>query len=106
MSGTQHKLLTTLHSKGPRAPPVSFLRGEKKPRDIYEASKTSRNQEGWQVFFPNDEPSFYFLPFTRAEFDDVIKVCLSNGLGVLGRGDGGVAVWLGRTPRTFDSKFG
>ncbi|KAG7397081.1 hypothetical protein PHYBOEH_001295 [Phytophthora boehmeriae] len=28
---------------------------------------------GWRVFFPNDEPSFHFYPFTEAEFDDIQK---------------------------------
>ncbi|OWZ23702.1 hypothetical protein PHMEG_0001387 [Phytophthora megakarya] len=29
--------------------------------------------EGWRVHFPNGEPSFYFQPFTRSEFDAAIK---------------------------------
>ncbi|KAE9167003.1 hypothetical protein PF004_g28967 [Phytophthora fragariae] len=30
-------------------------------------------EEGWRVNFPNDEPSFHFSPFSRAEFDRALR---------------------------------
>ncbi|KAF1772424.1 hypothetical protein GQ600_9003 [Phytophthora cactorum] len=34
-----------------------------------------RPKEGWRVHFPNGEPSFFFHPFTREEFDVHLKSC-------------------------------
>ncbi|ETN01592.1 hypothetical protein PPTG_17050 [Phytophthora nicotianae INRA-310] len=49
---------------------------------VREASKTSKwvlspnsGEFGWQVCFPSEEPSFYFHPFTRAEFEDILQLC-------------------------------
>ncbi|KUF83598.1 hypothetical protein AM588_10001296 [Phytophthora nicotianae] len=49
---------------------------------VREASKTSKwvlspnsGEFGWQVCFPSGEPSFYFHPFTRAEFEDILQLC-------------------------------
>ncbi|POM60380.1 hypothetical protein PHPALM_30773 [Phytophthora palmivora] len=46
--------------------------------NLYEASEKSQwvsnprvNEPGWRVRFPNGEPSFYFHPFTRQEFDSM-----------------------------------
>ncbi|GMF65389.1 unnamed protein product [Phytophthora lilii] len=37
----------------------------------YEKVKSQNHGNGrWRVFFPNGEPSFYFNPFSRKEFDD------------------------------------
>ncbi|KAG6958602.1 hypothetical protein JG688_00010437, partial [Phytophthora aleatoria] len=33
------------------------------------------NGSGWRVHFPNGEPSFYFSPFTRSEYDLSFDVC-------------------------------
>ncbi|KAL4158948.1 hypothetical protein PRNP1_004722 [Phytophthora ramorum] len=37
------------------------------------ASSSSRCEGGWRVKFPNGEPSFHFHPFSRAEYDAVMK---------------------------------
>ncbi|ETI46481.1 hypothetical protein F443_09131 [Phytophthora nicotianae P1569] len=29
-------------------------------------------KSGWRVYFPNDEPSFHFYPFTQTDFNDVM----------------------------------
>ncbi|KAJ8550249.1 hypothetical protein ON010_g10821 [Phytophthora cinnamomi] len=51
--------------------------------NVYEASKASvwvsyrpENKHGWRVHFPNGEPSFYFHPLTRPEFDAIYKASL------------------------------
>ncbi|KAL3667865.1 hypothetical protein V7S43_007415 [Phytophthora oleae] len=48
--------------------------------NLYEASEKSQwvshqrpNESGWRVFFPNCEPSFYFHPLTREEFDTIYQ---------------------------------
>ncbi|ETM46245.1 hypothetical protein L914_08835 [Phytophthora nicotianae] len=33
------------------------------------------NDSGWRVHFPNEEPSFYFTPFTREEYVSKFNVC-------------------------------
>ncbi|OWY98727.1 hypothetical protein PHMEG_00030439 [Phytophthora megakarya] len=33
----------------------------------------SKDSEGWRVYFPNGEPSFYFAPFTKQEYDDILN---------------------------------
>ncbi|OWZ02874.1 hypothetical protein PHMEG_00025491 [Phytophthora megakarya] len=47
------------------------------PSNLYDASEKSQwvrvNEPGWRVHFPNNEPSFYFHPFTRQEFDTIYK---------------------------------
>lgn len=50
---------------------------------VYEASKTSRlvarlRSERWRVYFRNGEPSFYFHPFTREQFDRAIKGVMTS----------------------------
>ncbi|KUF78223.1 hypothetical protein AM587_10002425 [Phytophthora nicotianae] len=49
---------------------------------VREAGKVSKwvlspnhDESGWQVCFPNGEPSFHFHSFTRAGFDDILKLC-------------------------------
>ncbi|RLN91254.1 hypothetical protein BBJ28_00002686 [Nothophytophthora sp. Chile5] len=34
-----------------------------------------RSPSGWRVDFPNSEPSFQFYPFSREEFDAILKKC-------------------------------
>ncbi|KAH7485269.1 uncharacterized protein KRP23_4323 [Phytophthora ramorum] len=49
---------------------------------VREASKASKwvsrpplDESGWQVYFQDESSSFYFHPFTRKEFDDILKRC-------------------------------
>ncbi|KAH7485274.1 uncharacterized protein KRP23_4328 [Phytophthora ramorum] len=49
---------------------------------VREASKASKwvsrpplDGSGWQVYFQDESSSFYFHPFTRKEFDDILKRC-------------------------------
>ncbi|OWZ07282.1 hypothetical protein PHMEG_00020343 [Phytophthora megakarya] len=48
-------------------------------QSVREASRVSQlvasNEPGWRVHFPCGEPSFYFHPFTRAEFDSKFRIC-------------------------------
>ncbi|ETL27503.1 hypothetical protein L916_18955, partial [Phytophthora nicotianae] len=80
----KHEFFRSITSKAIDGNP---RRDEKNPQNILEASKKSRwvaydrlRYSGWCVEFPNHEPSFFFYPFTRTEFDDVIKTTLA-GLG-------------------------
>ncbi|KAL4158940.1 hypothetical protein PRNP1_004714 [Phytophthora ramorum] len=49
---------------------------------VREASKASKwvsrpplDEAGWQVYFQDEATSFYFHPFTRKEFDDILQRC-------------------------------
>ncbi|KAG7397079.1 hypothetical protein PHYBOEH_001293 [Phytophthora boehmeriae] len=44
-------------------PPVELEKTASKHQDVL----------GWRVFFPNDEPSFHFYPFSKAEFENIQK---------------------------------
>ncbi|ETN08837.1 hypothetical protein PPTG_11651 [Phytophthora nicotianae INRA-310] len=50
--------------------------------NVYEASDRSRwvrqTEAGWRVSFPNGEPSFFFEPFLREEFDAMYKKCIEE----------------------------
>ncbi|KAK1943038.1 hypothetical protein P3T76_005675 [Phytophthora citrophthora] len=55
------------------------------PSNLYEASEKSQwvshprpNESGWRVFFPNCEPSFYFHPFTREEFETLYQTSMAE----------------------------
>ncbi|ETN08864.1 hypothetical protein PPTG_11676 [Phytophthora nicotianae INRA-310] len=82
----RHEYFLGIASKTPES--VVVVPKEKKiPQSVLDASKKSRwvayarcEQYGWCVNFPNEEPSFFFYPFTREEFDGVIKTTLA-GLG-------------------------
>eukprot|EP00644_Phytophthora_capsici_P008987 jgi/Phyca11/102077/e_gw1.6.546.1 len=53
--------------------------------NLYEASEKSQwvsnlrpNESGWRVFFPNCEPSFYFHPLTREEFETLYQTSMAK----------------------------
>ncbi|KAG6943127.1 hypothetical protein JG687_00018690 [Phytophthora cactorum] len=55
--------------------------------NVYEASDRSewitqprQNEAGWRVSFPNGEPSFFFEPFLREDFDAIYKECIDEFL--------------------------
>ncbi|GMF54319.1 unnamed protein product [Phytophthora fragariaefolia] len=53
---------------------------------VYKASQTSvwvsarrrENESVWRVYFPNGEPSIYFQPLTRNEFDEIYRTSIDE----------------------------
>ncbi|KAF4040256.1 hypothetical protein GN244_ATG07444 [Phytophthora infestans] len=77
----QHHRLQSLIQQG-LVDVTGYQDHDKDMESVYEASEKSQwrprscsSSSGWRVCFQDGEPSFYFHPLTREQFDAVIKPC-------------------------------